>query len=86
VAYSVRSPAARVAVMRLRTPWIARVWLPYLLAGVLWIALGSVVLGDPQGLGLVFIGLACLSFGIYGAGWQVLHRHGTSHEPPRRQG
>jgi hypothetical protein len=60
--------------MRPRTPGVARAWLPYLLAGVLWIALGSVVLGNPRGLGLVFIGLVCLSFGIYGAGWQLRHR------------
>lgn len=57
--------------MKPRAPWLARAWLPYLLAGVLWITYGSVVLGEPQGLGLIFIGLACLAAGLYGAGWRV---------------
>ena len=70
--------------MRPPPPWVARAWLPYLLAGVLWITFGSVVLGDPQGLGLTFIGLACLAFGVYGAGWRVLHGYRLSHDPRRR--
>jgi hypothetical protein len=57
--------------MRRRTPWVARGWLAYLLAGVGWVTFGSVVLGDPQGLGLIFIGLACLAFGVYGATHRV---------------
>jgi hypothetical protein len=52
---------------------------------VLWVTFGSVVLGDPQGLGLIFIGLACLALGVYGAGWQVVHGYRLNHHPPRRQ-
>lgn len=63
----------------MRQPWIARAWLPYLLTGVLWVTFASVVLGDPQGLGLIFVGLACLALGVYGAGWQVRHGYGLSH-------
>jgi hypothetical protein len=69
--------------MRLRTPWIARAWLPYSLAGAGWVAYGS-VLGEPRGLGCIFIGLACLSLGIGGARWRVLHRRELCHEPPHR--
>ena len=48
--------------------WVARGWwMLYLLAGIVWLTLGAAVLGDPQGLGLVFVGLACLAFGVYGA-------------------
>jgi len=70
--------------MRPHIPWVARAWLPYLLAGVLWITYGSVVLGDPKGLGLTFIGLACLAFGLSGAGWRVRHRYRPGHDPRRR--
>jgi hypothetical protein len=70
--------------MRSQSPGIARAWLLYVLAGVLWITYGSVVLGDPQGLGLIFIGLACLAFGVYGAGWRMLHGYRLVHDPRRR--
>jgi hypothetical protein len=56
--------------------WVARAWLPYTLAGVLWVTVGAVVLGDPQGLGLIFIGLTCLSLGLCGALWRVHHGYG----------
>ena len=46
--------------MSMRT--IARGWLPYLLAGIGWVTLGA-LLGVPRGLGLIFIGLACLALG-----------------------
>jgi hypothetical protein len=49
--------------MQTRMAWAARLWLLYLLAGIGWVMLG-VVLGVPQGLGLIFIGLACLAFGV----------------------
>lgn len=55
-----------------------------LLAGILWMTFGPVVLGVPQGLGLIFIGLACLALGVYGAGWRVLHGYRLSHDPRRR--
>ena len=79
-----RPPAVRLAAMMGRIPWAARAWLPYLLAGVLWVTFGSVVLGERQGLGLIFIGLTCLAIAVYGAGWHVLHRYGRSHHLPRR--
>ena len=41
---------------------IARAWLPYLLAGIGWVTLGG-LLGEPRGLGLIFIGLVCLALG-----------------------
>ncbi len=56
--------------------WVARAWLPYSLAGVLWVTVGAVVLGVPQGLGVVFIGLTCLSLGLCGALWRVHHGYG----------
>jgi hypothetical protein len=56
--------------------WVARTWLPYSLAGVLWITVGAVVLGEPQGLGLIFIGLTCLSLGLSGALWRARHGYG----------
>jgi hypothetical protein len=46
--------------------WMARGWLPYLLAGLGWVTIGA-LLGMPRGLGLLFVGLACLAFGGYGA-------------------
>ncbi|MDN5767824.1 MAG: hypothetical protein L0H96_19370 [Humibacillus sp.] len=52
--------------MSLRTQWIARAWLPYLLIGVTWVALGA-VLGGPERVGLTSIGLGCLCFGAHGA-------------------
>lgn len=54
----------------------ARTWLVYLLAGVLWVTLGAVVLADPQGLGLIFVGLICVAFGVYGVGWRLSHGYG----------
>ena len=62
---------------------LARAWLPYSLAGILWVTVGAVVLGNPQGLGLVFIGLTCLSFGLYGARWRLLHGHGLLRNLPK---
>jgi len=67
--------------MPTKPPWVARVWLPYLLAGAGWVAYGS-ALGQPRGLGCIFIGLACLSLGTGGARRRVLHR--LRHEPPHR--
>jgi hypothetical protein len=61
---------------------LARAWLPYSLAGILWVTVGAVVLGNPRGLGLVFIGLTCLSFGLYGALWRVRHGHGLLSRRP----
>ena len=55
---------------------LARAWLPYSLAGVLWVTVGAVALGSPRGLGLVFIGLACLGLGLSGALWRVRHGYG----------
>jgi hypothetical protein len=70
--------------MRPQTLGFARAWLPYLLAGILWITYGSVALGEPQGLGLIFTGLACLAIGLYGARWRMRHRYQPSHHPQRR--
>jgi hypothetical protein len=50
------------------TAWTSRAWLPYLLAGALWVTVGAVVPGYPAGLGLIFVGLCCLAAGTYGAG------------------
>ena len=33
---------------------------------------------------VIFIGLACLALGVYGAGWRVLHGYRLSHDPRRR--
>lgn len=63
---------------------MARAWLPYLLAGLLWLALGSAVLGVPKGIGLIFVGLTCLAFGVFGAGWRVRHGYQLSPDPRRR--
>jgi hypothetical protein len=57
-------------------PWVARGWLPYLLAGIGWVTLGAAVLGVPRGLGLIFVGLTCLAIGGYGAGWRRSHGYG----------
>lgn len=65
--------------------WAARTWLPYSLAGVIWVTVGSFALGIPRGLGLVFIGLSCLSIGLSGALWRVRHGYALLHElPPNR--
>ncbi|MHB1930300.1 MAG: hypothetical protein ACYDEN_02585 [Acidimicrobiales bacterium] len=61
--------------MRSTRRWAAS--LPWLLVGILWVLLGAVVLGDPQGLGLIFIGLGCLAFAVSGiARRHVPHVHG----------
>jgi hypothetical protein len=74
-----------MVVVNARMGWMARGWLPYLLAGVLWVTVGAVVLGDPRGLGLIFVGLACLSFGVYGAARRMTHGHGSGRRlRPRR--
>jgi hypothetical protein len=67
--------------MKAAPSWVARAWLPYTLAGIAWVTAGAVVLGNPQGLGLVFIGLVCLSLGLYGAAWRGRHGHGLTHHP-----
>ena len=64
------------------TPWVARGWLPYSLAGVLWVAVGALVLGSPRGSGLIFIGLACLGIGLCGALWRVHHGYGLLRSLP----
>jgi predicted lysophospholipase L1 biosynthesis ABC-type transport system permease subunit len=69
-----------------RAPWLARAWLPYLLAGVAWVTIGAVVLGNSRGLGLIFIGITCLAFGSYGAGWQLLHRRDRGYVNRSRRG
>jgi len=56
--------------------WIARAWLPYFLSGLGWLVVGAVALGDRTGLGLIFIGLACLALGAYGAAWRLLRGYG----------
>jgi hypothetical protein len=53
--------------MRVMPRWLARARLPYTLAGIAWVMLGAVVLGSPRGSGLIFIGLVCLSIGLYEA-------------------
>jgi len=40
-----------------------RAWLPYSLIGLGWMTAGG-LLGQPRGLGMIFIGLACLSIGL----------------------
>jgi hypothetical protein len=69
--------------MKLRSLW-ARLWLPYCEAGVFWVTFGAVVLSDPQQQGLIFVGLACLGFGIYGVGWRVMHGYGPIRPLPSR--
>jgi hypothetical protein len=54
------------------------------LAGVLWVMFGSVLLGDRRGLGLIFVGLCCLAFGVWGAGWRVLNGYGLIRDLPHR--
>lgn len=49
--------------MQTRMAWTARLRPLYLLAGLGWVSLGS-VLGLPRGLGLIFIGLVCLAVGL----------------------
>ena len=75
-------PASRLSFMEERASWLARAWLPYFLAGVAWVMVGAVVLGVPRGLGLIFVGLACLSLGVRGAGWRLRHGYGLV-GPPR---
>jgi hypothetical protein len=71
--------------MDTRFAWIARGWwLLYLVAGIVWVTLGAVVLGDPQGVGLICVGLACLAFGVYGAGWRLSHGYGLTRPLPSR--
>lgn len=66
-------------------PWVADAWLPYLAAGIAGIVVGSVVLGAQVGMGLICIGMVCVSFGIFGAAWRVRHGHGLLRRlPPRR--
>jgi hypothetical protein len=64
------------------TPWIARAWLPYLLIGILWVIFGAVVLGDPQGVGAIFIGVACVGLGSCGVLWRLRHGCGLLRELP----
>ncbi|MGH3295204.1 MAG: hypothetical protein ACRDP7_25745, partial [Trebonia sp.] len=44
---------------------MGRAWLPYLFAGIGWVTIGVVVLGAQRGLGLIFVGISCLSLGGY---------------------
>jgi len=46
--------AAKVPVMEWWTGRLARAWLLYLLPGVLWVTLGTVLFGDTQGDGAHF--------------------------------
>ena len=63
--------------------WATRAWLPYTLAGIVWVTVGAAVLGNPKGLGLIFIGLTCLSFGLSGAVGRGRRGYGfTRHHPP----
>jgi hypothetical protein len=73
---TVPRPASRLASMEERARWLGRVWLPYFLAGVVWVAIGTFVLGNPNGLGLIFVGMVCLALGIYGVGWRLSHGYG----------
>jgi hypothetical protein len=66
-----------------RAPWVARAFLLYLLAGLLWICLGALVLGLPHGIGLLFIGIVCLVFSASGAAWRVRHGYGLLRTLPR---
>jgi hypothetical protein len=68
--------------VEVRVAWLARGWLLYLLAGILWVTLGALALGVPQGLGLIFIGLSCLAFGGYGAAWRLSHGYGLTRPLP----
>lgn len=70
--------------MQSGSAWFARWWFLYLLAGVVWVTLGALVLGDPQGLGLIFIGLACLAFSGYGAYWLLSHGYLLTRPLPPR--
>ena len=64
-------------------PWVAQVWLPYLLAGILWIIVSAAVLGEPQGAGIMFIGVSCLSIGSVGVSWRLSHGGGLYGPLPR---
>jgi hypothetical protein len=57
-------------------PWVARAWVPYALAGIAWVMVGALVLGNREGTGLVFIGLDCLAIGLFGAVWRGRHGYG----------
>ncbi|HEY6311921.1 MAG TPA: hypothetical protein VIY52_14110 [Streptosporangiaceae bacterium] len=75
--------------MKVMPRWLAQAWLPYSLAGIAWVTPGAVVLGNPKGSGLIFIGLVCLSIGLSGASWRVRHGHGLIRalppDPSRRR-
>lgn len=75
-------PRLTLFCMERRAHWIARAWLPYFLAGLGWLVAGALVLGDPKGLGLIFIGLACLALGAYGAVWRLLRGYGLVRRLP----
>jgi hypothetical protein len=61
--------------MKTAPRWVASAALPYLLAGIGWVLVGALVLGVPQGLGLIFIGLACLAIGpVAGRRFRRSHR------------
>jgi hypothetical protein len=49
--------------MKATPSWLGRAWLPYSVAGLAWMTVGG-LLGKPRGLGLIFIGLACLGIGL----------------------
>lgn len=73
-----RSSLCSLVAMKATPPWWARAWLPYSLAGIGWVMMGALVLGNPRGLGLIFIGLSCLSLGLGGALWRIRHGHGLA--------
>lgn len=68
--------------MRTSAPWIARAWLPYSLTGIGWVMVGSFALGVPRGLGLIIIGLSCLSIGMSGVLWRVRQGYGLVRDLP----
>jgi hypothetical protein len=76
----VRDP--RLDATEKRARWIARAWLPCFLAGVLWPIVGALILGNPRGLGLIFIGLTSLALGTYGTVWRLLRGYGLVRRLP----
>jgi hypothetical protein len=82
-AWAVMLVAPKLGVMNAGTKWIARAWLPYLLAGIGQIIIGAVVLGDQRGEGLIFVGLSCVSLGGYGAILRMTHGRRPGRRLPR---
>jgi hypothetical protein len=63
--------------------WVARVWLPYLLGGIVSVTVAPTLLGAQEGIGLVFVGLACLGIGATGALWRLRRGYGLWQALPR---